>query len=168
MNKKILSIIILVFLILVGGIVFWQSSKQNISHSSVTEKDGSDSCGLSSCTETDKTEKNLVEVFYLPHPPVDPIREKIKSILQKFPEYKLKEYDFTNNNNEQKIEDYNLTGHIPVAVFIGGIDNFLVDGQKITFKNFPKDDAFVPSLEGSWSYGDLEKVLADPNKYKND
>lgn len=173
MNKKNV-VLIIVAAALFGGIAFWQlSSKQDISAQntsdvSSTENNSPAVCNSSSCDESNKVEKNLVEVFYLPHPPVDPIREKIESILLKFPEYKLKEYDFYDKNNKQKIENYNLMGHIPVAIFIGGTNTFLINGQEITFKNFPKGDAFVPTLEGSWNYDDLEKVLANPNKYKND
>jgi hypothetical protein len=171
MNKKNLSIII-ILAVLIGGIFFWQSSKKDVKNISNNKTDNVEVCNLSDCSESQsesqKVEKNLVEVFYLPHPPVDPIREKIKNILEKFPDYKLKEYDFYNDNNKQKIESYNLVGHIPVAIFIDGKDSFLINGQKITFKNFPKGDAFVPTLEGSWSYDDLEKVLANPDKYKDD
>jgi len=157
MNKKIIILIIAV-IVLIGGIFFLLSLKNN--NTAVNN--------LAKTSKPQEIENNLVEVFYLPHPPIDPIRQKIKSILQKFPKYELKEYDFDDKNNKQKIENYNLTGHIPVAIFINGTDVFLINGQKITFKNFPKGDAFVPSLEGSWDYNDLEKVLADPVKYKND
>ena len=167
MNKKKLSIII-ILAVLIGGVIFWQLSQKETQSALNNKTDNASVCNSPDCNETQKVEKNLVEVFYLPHPPIDPIREKIKNILEKFSNYKLKEYDFYDDNNKQKIENYNLIGHIPVAIFIGGVDTFLIDGEEITFKNFPKGDAFVPTLEGSWSYDDLEKVLADPNKYKND
>ena len=167
MNKKNLSIII-ILAILIGGVIFWQLSKTKNQSTLNNKTDHADVCSSPDCNEPQKVAENLVEVFYLPHPPIDPIREKIKNILEKFSNYKLKEYDFYDDNNKQKIENYNLVGHIPVAIFIGGVDTFLIDGEEITFKNFPKGDAFVPTLEGSWSYDDLEKVLADPNKYKND
>ncbi len=143
MSKKIIILII----ILVGGVALWQLSLQN----------------KRAMNKVDKTAANLVEVFYLPHPPVDPIREKIKNILQKFPEYKLVEYDFDDKNSEDKINQYKLFDHIPVAIFINGKDTFLVDGKKITFRNFPQSDPFVPTYSGLWDYSDLEKILANQN-----
>jgi len=161
MNKK--NIILIIFLVVViVGLIFWQFFKQNLFNSQ-TAKDNN-----FTNSQSQKVAENLVEVFYLPHPPVDPIRKKIENILQKFPNYTLKEYNFEEDSNKQKIASYNLIGHIPVAIFIGGVKAFTIDGQKITFQNFPKGDTFVPTLEGSWNYNDLEKVLTDPNKYKND
>jgi len=167
MNKKIM-ILIVAIIVLAGGVFFWQYSKQNTAKQPLSENNNSSVCASSTCNETTKVEKNLVEIFYLPHAPAKAIVDKVDKILQKFSEYKVEKYDFYNESNKQKITDYNLLGHIPVAIFIGGVNSFTIDGQKITFKNFPKGDAFVPTLEGSWSYDDLEKVLANPDKYQDD
>jgi hypothetical protein len=35
----------------------------------------------------------------------------------------------------------------------------MIEGRQVEFKNFPKGDAFIPTLEGSWTFDDLEKVL---------
>jgi len=166
MNKKNIILIISV-VVLIGGIIFWQSSKQNFSDNQI-DKNNNFTVNSLKNNQSQRVAENLVEVFYLPHGPIDPIRQKIKSILQKFPEYKLKEYDFYDENNKQKIEDYNLAGHIPVSVFIGGTNTFSMDDHKITFENFPKGDAFAPTFEGEWSYEDLEKILANLKKYQND
>jgi hypothetical protein len=169
MNKKdvVIAVIFIAAILIIGGISFRRFSKKNVSPEQTAHKsDASVAVDSSKVMASSEGGENLVEVFYLPHPPVDPIRKKIKNILEKFPEYKLREYDFYDENNKQKITAYQLLGHIPVAVFINGKDVFLIDGQEITFKNFPKGDAFVPTLEGSWSYDDLEKVLADPQKYQ--
>ncbi len=161
MKKKNLFIISILIAILIGGIVSWKLSNQNnhpINNSTIQN--------LSTNNESQKVEKNLVEFFYLPHSTINPIKKRIESILKKFPEYKLKEYDFYNKNNKQKIKDYNLLGHIPVAIFIKGTNTFLIDGQEIILKNFPKDNVFVPTLEGSWNYDYLEKILSNPDKYQ--
>ena len=114
------------------------------------------------------TSQNLVEIFYLPHPPAEAVVEKVDKILAKFPQYKVKKYNFYDKANQQKIESYNLLGHIPVAIFINRKNTFYIDGRKVVFKNFPQSDDFVPTYSGLWDYGDLEKILANPNNYQDD
>ena len=106
-------------------------------------------------------DKHLVEIFHLPHAPAVAVVEQAKEIIKKYPEYVIKEYDFDNESSSSKVAEYGLEGHMPVAIFIGGINTFTIDGAQISFQNFPKGDSFIPGFEGPWGYDDLERVLSD-------
>jgi len=100
-----------------------------------------------------------VDIFYLPHPPAEAIVTKVDAILQKFPMVKVNKYNFLDPKNTQRLKAHNLKEHTPVAIFINDKNSFTIDGRTIEFRNFPKGDAFVPTLEGSWTYKDLEEVI---------
>lgn len=103
--------------------------------------------------------QTTVDIFYLPHPPAEAIVKKVDAILQKFPSIKVNKYNFSDPKNARRIEAHNLREHTPVAIFINDKNRFTIEGRTVEFKNFPRGDAFVPTLEGSWTYGDFEKVL---------
>jgi hypothetical protein len=148
MNKKILIILILV-VALMAGLAYWHLHRQTATKN------------LEDPLISQIADKHLVEIFYLPHAPAKAIVQKVEPIIAKFPNYTVKEYNFEDPANKQKIADYNLVNHTPITIFIGGKNSFTVDGKTVTLINFPKGDAFIPSLEGQWSYEDLEKILAN-------
>jgi hypothetical protein len=153
MNNKI-TIVMLVAVALIAGFLYWQSSRQPAAENSNDQ--------VSSQTASEQTvDKNLVEIFYLPHAPAEAIVQKVEPIVAKHPDYTVKKYDFEDPTNKQKIAQYKMTSHAPIAVFIGGKNSFTIDGKTISLINFPKGDAFIPSFEGEWSYEDLEKILAN-------
>jgi len=108
-----------------------------------------------------ETNKHLVEIFHLSHAPAVAVVKKVEEIIKKYPEYTVTEYDFDNKNNNAKVAEYGLEGHMPVAIFIGGKNIFDINGKQVSFQNFPKGDSFIPGFEGPWSYSNLEQVLAD-------
>jgi hypothetical protein len=121
----------------------------------------SGSSGKTDLTKT--TAKNVtqvrVDIYYLPHPPAMKIMKKAEAVLGKFPAVKISEYDFTDPKNAKRIEAHGLTGHSPIVILINDKSTFTIEGKPVEFKNFPKGDAFIPSLEGSWTFDDLEKAL---------
>lgn len=147
MNKKKLTIIIIVVAV-IAGLSYWLLHKP-----SVANNPGNPVAGQT-------VDKNLVEIFYLPHAPAEAIVQKVEPIIAKYPNYTVKKYGFEDSANKQKIADYNLVSHAPIAIFIGGKNSFTIDGKTISLINFPKGDAFIPSFEGEWSYEDLGKILA--------
>lgn len=147
MHKKILAIIIIA-VALIAGLSYWQLHRQNTTYNSGKP------------VRSQMADKNLVEIFYLPHAPAEAIVQKVEPIIAKFSNYMVKKYDFEDPANKQKIEEYNLVNHTPIAIFIGGKNSFTVDGKTVALINFPKGDAFIPSFEGEWDFEDLEKILA--------
>ena len=148
MDKKIILTII-ISVSLTAGFFYWQTNKQSAAENPGTQTDNQ-------LTEKQPVEKNLVEIFYLPHGPALAVVDKIDPIIAKFPDFKVVKYNFDEPANKNIIAGYNLINHYPVAIFIGSENSFTVDGKKISLVNFPKGDAFIPSFEGEWTYEDLE------------
>ncbi len=117
--------------------------------------------GFSSALGTEKTLKNsiLLEVFYLPHAPAIRIVEKVEEQVKAYPHIQLKKYQFGDHTISKKVKQYRINGHIPVAIFINGKDQFTVNNRRVVFRNFPQGDSFVPMFEGKWTYQDLDTVL---------
>ena len=99
-----------------------------------------------------------MEIFYLPHRPAVAVVEKIEQALSGMDYVHIKKYNFDDEATDKLVDKYKLYDHMPVAVFINGKDRYMVDGRETEFRNFPKGDAFVPTMEGKWSYEDLKKV----------
>jgi hypothetical protein len=146
MNKKILVITVIV-IALAAGLV-WQL------YGHMTNNSGNPISGQ-------KADRNLIEIFYLPHAPAEAIVNQVEPIIAKFPNYMVKKYNFEDPANKQKIAQYNLASHMPVAIFIGGQNSFTVNGKAVSLVNFPQGDAFLPFFEGGWSYDDLDKILSN-------
>jgi hypothetical protein len=145
MNKKI-TIIVITIIVLLGVGYYLFIPKQPIA------------LGIQN---TQNIDRHFVEIFHLPHAPADAVVKKVEEILKKYPEYTVEKYNFDDEKNKTKVVEYGLEKHIPVAIFIGGINTFTIDGIQVSFQNFPKGDSFISGFEGPWRYDDLEKVLSD-------
>jgi|GEM_PF-2075092 len=157
MDKKFLLAIIL-FALLAAGFFHWQANKSQptIENSAVQTNDQTVAMQTA---KNQSVEENLIEIFYLPHPPALAIVEKIEPIIAEFPNFKVIKYNFDDPASKKKVAEYNLVNHYPVAIFIGGKNSFMVDGNAVSLLNFPQGDAFIPSYEGVWTYEDLRKIL---------
>lgn len=104
-----------------------------------------------------------MEIFYLPHRPALAVVSKVEKVAADFDNIVIKKYNFEDPDTDNLLKKYNLSGHMPVAIFINGQNNFTVKGQEISLRNFPKGDAFVPMFAGSWDYTDLRIILEGMN-----
>jgi len=147
MNKKILLAII-IFVLLVAGFFYWQANNSQSTNENTAIQ-----------TNDQTVEENLIEIFYLPHPPALAIVKKVEPIIAEFPNFKVIKYNFDDPASKDKIAEYNLVNHYPIAIFIGGKNSFTVDGTTVSLLNFPRGDAFIPSYKGGWTYEDLRKIL---------
>jgi hypothetical protein len=102
-----------------------------------------------------------LEIFYLPHRPALVVVDKVERIAAGFKDVAVKKYSFDERATGKLLKKYNITEHLPVAVFINGRDRFTVAGRSLRLRNFPKGDAFVPMFAGEWDYPDLEAILAE-------
>ena len=100
-----------------------------------------------------------MEIFYLPHPPAMAVVDEVEKVAAEFDNIVISKYSFDDPSVEKLLQKYNLTGHMPVAIFINGRNSFTVNGQKIALRNFPKGNAFVPTFKGEWDYADLRVIL---------
>jgi len=157
MNKKF-SLPIIIFVLLIAGFFYWQAnnSQQTNENSAVQINDQI----IAKQTLKNKPAKeNLIEIFYLPHPPALAVVNKVEPIIAEFPGFEVIKYNFDDPTSKDKVAKYNLVNHYPVAIFIGGENSFTIDGKTVSLLNFPQGDAFVPSYEGGWTYEDLKRIL---------
>jgi hypothetical protein len=102
---------------------------------------------------------NLVEIFYLPHPPAEAVVRDVEAVLKKYSQFKVEKYSFEDPKSRKLLSKYNIREHMPVVIFVNGKSEFVIGNKKVIFKNFPKGNAFVPTFEGNWSYQDFESIL---------
>ena len=100
-----------------------------------------------------------MEIFYLPHRPAMAVVSQIERVVADYPQLVVKKYSFDDPAAAELLEKYQLRSHMPVAIFIDGRNNFEIDGRRISLRNFPKGDAFVPTFAGEWDYADLRRIL---------
>ena len=109
---------------------------------------------------------DIVEIFYLSHPPAMAVVNDVEALLKKYSSVKVEKYNFEDPATRKLLEKYHIKNHMPVAVFINGKDEFVIGKRKVLFENFPKGNAFVPMFEGNWSYQDIETVLKTQSRGK--
>lgn len=102
-----------------------------------------------------------LEIFYLPHRPAIVVVDKVAQVAAEFKEVVLKKYSFEDRAAAKLLQKYQMTDHMPVAIFINGRDSFTVNGRPMRLINFPKGDAFVPMFAGEWDYPDLRAILKE-------
>jgi len=103
----------------------------------------------------------LVDIFFLPHRPAQAVVSEAGKVAAEFHNIVIKKHSFEDPGTDKLLKKYNLTGHMPVAIFINGQNSFTVNGKKISLRNFPKGDAFVPMYSGEWNYADLRVILQE-------
>jgi hypothetical protein len=102
-----------------------------------------------------------MEIFYLPHRPALAVVSEVEKVAAEFKNMVITEYSFDDPDVAKLLKKYNLTHHMPVAIFINGRNSFSVNGQEITLRNFPKGNPFVPMFAGAWDYADLRSILQE-------
>jgi hypothetical protein len=100
-----------------------------------------------------------LEIFYLPHRPAMAVVNKLEQVAAEFSDVVVHKYNLDDPGTGEMVEKYQITEHLPVAVFINGRDSFTVEGRVLKLRNFPKGDAFVPMFAGEWDYSDLRAIL---------
>lgn len=101
-----------------------------------------------------------LEIFYLPHRPAMVVVDKVERIAAEFKNVVVRKYSFEDRDAARLLKKYQVTDHMPVAVFINGRNSYTVDGRVLRLRNFPKGDSFVPMFAGEWDYADLRAILA--------
>jgi hypothetical protein len=146
-HKLLLGLALSVVLIIAGGLLFnWNRNKSN------TGQNGGPASSYAA-------ESNLIEIFYLPHAPAEAAVKKVEDVAAEFPKFKVMKYNFDDPHSDAKINEYGLKEHMPVAIFIGGKNDFEINGKKVILSNFPHGDSFIPGFEGNWTYDDLRHIL---------
>jgi len=116
---------------------------------------------LAMLTQTARGADIEMEIFYLPHRPAEAVVAKVEQVAAEFNNVNLKKFSFADPGAEKLLKKYNLRDHMPVAIFINGKNNFIVNGNRMNLRNFPKGDPFVPMFAGEWDYKDLRLILTE-------
>lgn len=99
----------------------------------------------------------VVEILYMNHGPVQPVLKKMRSEFAQFEnKVEFKWYDF-----EKDIEFKSKKGidyHTPLVVWINNSNIVDIDGEKVTFSGFPKDDG-PEFARGQWNISQLVKAV---------
>lgn len=101
----------------------------------------------------------FVDIFFLPHRPALEVVSEVEKVAVQFSNIEIRKYSFEDPSAKSLVKKYKLKGHMPVAIFINGQNTFVVKGEKISLKNFPKGNSFVPMFTGKWDYDDLQSIL---------
>jgi hypothetical protein len=110
--------------------------------------------------------QNIVEIFYLPHPPAEAVVKDVDAVLKKHPEFKVIKYNFEDPKSQSQMKKYNIKDHKPIAIYINGKNDFVIGKNKVVFENFQKGNDFAPMFKGYWTYDDLENVLQTVSRGK--
>lgn len=102
-----------------------------------------------------------LEILFLPHRPAIKVADEAENIARQFNNVSIRRYSLDDAASHVLVQKYGLTDHLPIAIFINGQNQFMVNGKVMRFVNFPKSDAFIPGFAGEWDYADLKAVLGE-------
>lgn len=97
-------------------------------------------------------EKVIVEaVGFFSHFPMRPTRQTIEEICAKFGEQvSLTLYDEMQPEGQAFLSSKGLSGHIPMRLYINGVNTFTLDGREVSFSDF---------AGYAWTAADLENAI---------
>jgi len=102
-----------------------------------------------------------VEVLYMNHPPLRPTLTEVDKVLASYGDrVKVSRYDVDTPQGEAFATAHNLTGHVPLAIFVNGSMDFKVAGRQGKFYSFPQGQGNFMAPDGAWTVKDLDAVLA--------
>jgi len=101
-----------------------------------------------------------VDVIALNHPPLRPVLTEVDKLLAGYGDkVHVTHYDFDTPQGADFAKKMNLSGHIPLVIFINGKDTFSLDGRTLNFRSFPQGEGTGMVADGQWTMADLDAVL---------
>jgi hypothetical protein len=99
-----------------------------------------------------------VLVVGLSHPPVERVASQIEQLVRAYGgRVQLRRVDIESKEGEELTDEKDLTGHVPLAVFVeGGTKD---GGREARFVGFPKGQGPVRAAEGEWMLEDLRTAV---------
>lgn len=90
----------------------------------------------------------------LSHPPVDRVASQIEQLVRAYGgRVQVRRVDIESKEGEELTDEKDLTGHVPLAVFVeGGAKG---GGREARFVGFPKGHGPIPAADGEWMLEDL-------------
>ncbi len=110
-----------------------------------------------------------LEILYMNHGPMRPTIAKIRDLLAPHTgSIQAVWYDFDTPAGKRFMKDKKLKGHIPLLLVLDGRSDFLVNGRPVRLQGFPSGAGPFKSVEGDWSLEDLQTILAEQVRQKNE
>jgi hypothetical protein len=100
----------------------------------------------------EKLEPVTVEaVGFFSHFPMQPTRQAIEETCAKFGDrVVLTLYDEMQPEGQAFMESKSLSGHLPMRLFVGGLNTVTLDGREVSFRDF---------VDRAWTAADLEQAI---------
>ena len=101
-----------------------------------------------------------LEVLYMNHGPLRPTLRKIRHLVSTYgSRLQVTWYDFDTPAGKNFMNQHNLSGHIPLLLFLDGQSEFILEGRKVRLQGFPSGAGPFKSVEGNWTLPDLDTIL---------
>jgi len=101
-----------------------------------------------------------VDIIALNHPPLRPVLIEVDQLLAGYADkLHVTHYDFDTPQGAEFAKKMNLSGHIPLVIFVNGKDTFSLNGRKLNFRSFPQGEGTGMVADGQWTMADLDAVL---------
>ncbi len=102
-----------------------------------------------------------VDIAYLEHAPVLAVLDQVNRVLAKYGNrLKVSRYDLDTPAGEAFAKSRRLTGHVPLAIFINGSMDVVLNGHRVRFYSFPQGEGTGMVAEGAWTLEALDAALA--------
>jgi hypothetical protein len=100
-----------------------------------------------------------VEVLYMNHGPLQPTLEQVRAVFAKYgPRIAVVWHDSETDDGRAFMARKNLSGHIPLVIWLDGTFKHTRDGKEVSFTGFPTG-AGPAFFQGKWTTDDLRRVL---------
>lgn len=128
------------------------------------------SYAISSNNSMDLNNKTLIQIFYKKQKPSLEAYNKIKSFLEPFAgDCKIQYLLISEPDNKKLMKDLGFyPDHFPIGIAINGKTSANIDGDIITFANFPVFMHHIGRHPGNWTLNHLKKALKNPTLLKPD
>ena len=108
---------------------------------------------------TAKDQPVILEILFMNHGPMQPTIRELQALIANYQDgVEARWFDVDQNEGKAFMKAKNLTGHIPLVVFVNGSTVYRIDGREVTFLGFPSG-AGPYQFQGKWSIKDLETVI---------
>ena len=101
-----------------------------------------------------------VEIIYLNHGPVRSVLTDVDKLLEGYGEQvHITHYDFNTPEGEAFAQSKDLSGHIPLVIYVNGSMEFSTDDRSVKLFSFPQGQGTGIVPDGTWTMDDLRQVL---------
>ena len=115
---------------------------------------------LAACGGKQSDGPALVEIISLDHAPIRPAVQEVLDLVAEYGgKVTVQSYDFDTPEGAAFAEEYGLTEHTPIAIFVNGEMEFEVNDRTVEFYSFPQGEGTGMVAEGVWTTADLRAVL---------